>query len=397
MKRFLLLAWLLPTLIAAPALADDWQAILDRAKGQTVYFNAWGGDERTNGFIAWAGTQTEKLYGVKIEQVKLASTSDAVNRVIAEKQAGRTGGGSVDLVWINGPNFLSMKEKGLLHGPFVADLPNARFLDLSDGSGNTVDFTVPVEGYEAPWRLAKFVFNYDSARVKEPPRSMAALLVWAKTHPGRFTHPAVSNFMGATFLKQALLELAKDPAALQTPATDAGFEAAVAPLWAWYDALRPNLWHGGRDFPANDAAQRQLLNDGEIDFALSFDPASAAAAIEGGKLPATVRTYTLDAGTIGNVSFLAIPFNAAHQDGAKVVANFLLAPSTQAHMQDIRVLGSFSVLDFTRLDAQERKAFDSLPRPAALPSNAELGETQLEPHPSWMSRLTEAWARRYTR
>lgn len=397
MKRFPFLAWLLSILMAAPALADDWPAILDRARGQTVYFNAWGGDERTNAFIAWAGAQTEKLYGVKIEQVKLASTSDAVNRVIAEKQAGRTSGGSVDLIWINGPNFLAMKEKGLLHGPFVASLPNARFLDLAAGSGNTVDFTVPVEGYEAPWRLAKFVFTYDSARVKEPPRSMAALLDWAKAHPGRFTHPVVSNFMGATFLKQALVELVKTPAALQAPATDADFDATVAPLWAWYAALRPNLWRGGKDFPANEAAQQQLLNDGEIDFALSFDPASAAAAIESGKLPATVRTYALDAGTIGNVSFVAIPFNAAHRDGAKVVANFLLAPTTQAHMQDIRVLGSFSVLDFARLDADARKAFDSLPRPVALPSNAELGKTQLEPHPSWMSRLTDAWTKRYTR
>lgn len=397
MKRILLAMLLLLPLLPMSAQADDdWSAILARAKGQTVYFNAWGGDPRTNDFIAWVGTQTQKLYGVKVEQVKLASTSDAVNRVVAEKQAGRTSNGAVDLIWINGPNFLAMKEKGLLHGPFVAGLPNARYLDLSAGSGNTVDFTVPVEGYEVPWRLAKFVFTYDSARVKEPPRSMTAMLDWAKAHPGRLTHPVVSNFMGATFLKQALVELVKDPAALQAPATDASFEATVAPLWDWYDRLRPNLWHGGKDFPASSEAQDQLLSNGEIDISLSFDPASAAAGIASGKLPATVRTYALDAGTIGNVSFVAIPFNAAHTDGAKVVANFLLAPSTQAHMQDIRVLGSFSVLDFARLDSEARKAFDSLPHPPALPSNEALGKTLLEPHPSWMNRLSEAWAKRYT-
>jgi len=49
--RLALLAALSMTL-AAPALAD-WQDTLDGARGQTVYWNAWGGDGRTNAFIAW--------------------------------------------------------------------------------------------------------------------------------------------------------------------------------------------------------------------------------------------------------------------------------------------------------------------------------------------------------
>ena len=47
---------ILATLIATPA-AADWQATLDAARGQTVYWNAWGGDERTNAFISWVGDQ----------------------------------------------------------------------------------------------------------------------------------------------------------------------------------------------------------------------------------------------------------------------------------------------------------------------------------------------------
>jgi putative thiamine transport system substrate-binding protein len=138
-----------------------------------------------------------------------------------------------------------MKEKGLLLGPFVANLPNSTFLDLSAEAPASVDFTVPVEGMESPWRLAKFVFNYDSARVAEPPRSLKAFVDWAKAHPGRFTHPDPSNFMGATFLKQVLIELAPERAVLQQPVTDDAFSAATEPFWAWYDALRPNLWRGG--------------------------------------------------------------------------------------------------------------------------------------------------------
>ncbi len=67
------------------------------------------------------GEQTEQLYGVKVEQVKLTDTAEAVARVRAEKAAGKDKGGSVDLIWINGPNFAAMKAEGLLHGPFMAE------------------------------------------------------------------------------------------------------------------------------------------------------------------------------------------------------------------------------------------------------------------------------------
>ena len=94
---------------------------------------------------------------------------------------------------------------------------------------------------------------------------------------------------------------------------------------------------------------------------------------------------------------MAIPYNAAHQAGAEVVANFLLEPATQAHMQDIEVLGSFSVLDPARLDDAGKAGFAALPTASALPALADLGPVLLEPHASWMTRLTEEWAKRYTK
>ena len=379
---------------ATPALAD-WQDTLTAARGQTVYWNAWGGDQRTNDFIAWVGEQTQERYGVSVEQVKLSDTAEAISRVIAEKSAGKDTGGAVDLIWINGPNFLAMKDAGLLHGPFVSDLPNAQFVDLGAGSAASVDFTVPVEGMESPWRLAKFVFAHDSARVT-PPATMAGFVDWAAAHPGRMTHPHPSNFMGTTFLKQALIELAPDPAVLQAEVTDAAYGPASEALWQWYDALRPHMWREGTAFPENESVQAQMLNDAELDIAMFFDPAAPAALIEQGLLPDTARVFVPEGGTIGNISFVAIPYNAAHREGAMVVADFLLEPATQARMQDITVLGSFSVLDPARLDDAARANFAALPSAPALPTLDELGPTLLEPHPSWMTRLTEDWAARYT-
>ncbi|MBU2956089.1 ABC transporter substrate-binding protein [Paracoccus sp. 1_MG-2023] len=393
MQRRSFLAMALAVL-ATPALAD-WTETLQAARGQTVYWNAWGGDQRTNDFIRWVGQQTEERFGVSVVHVKLTDTAEAVTRVLSEKSAGRTDGGSVDLIWINGPNFAAMKDQDLLHGPFANDLPNARFLDLSEGAPAALDFTTPVEGMESAWRLSRFVFIHDSERVPEPPADMAGFVDWAAAHPGRMTHPDPSNFMGATFLKQALLELAPDRQALQAPVTDAAYAAQTAALWDWYDALRPNMWRGGDAFPENESVLQQLLADGEVDIAMSFDPAAAAAQVEQGLLPETARVFVPEGGTIGNVSFVAIPFNAANREGAEVVADFLLAPETQVHMQNIEVLGSFSVLDPERLDAEARARFEALPTAPALPDLQDLGPTLPEPDASWMTRLTEDWAERH--
>jgi putative thiamine transport system substrate-binding protein len=382
-----------------PAFAQDsqWSEVIARARGQTVNWNAWAGDEQANAFIAWVGNEVDRRYGVKINHVKLKDTGEAVTRVVAEKAAGRNAGGSVDLIWINGPNFLALKSANLLFGPFTQMLPNFRYVDTTTTRANIVDFTIPVAGFESPWRRAQIVFVYDSERVRETPKSMAGLLAWAKLHPGRITHPSVRNFLGATFMKQALHELAPDPAALQNPATDENFATVTAPLWAWYDALRPNLWRQGRQWPENGPAQRQLLGDGEIDMMVSFNPAEAPVAIRAGTLPGSVRTFVLANGTIGNTSFVAIPYNATNKEAAMVVANFLLEPATQAYAQDVAHLGSFTVLDLAKLTAVERKRFDDLPRSEALPTNAELGTVLSEPHPSWMTRIAAEWERRYTK
>ena len=381
---------------AVRAQGEPWNDIVARAKGQTAYFNAWAGDEKTNAFIAWAGDELKRRYDVSVQHVRLKDTAEAVQRVIAEKQAGRNQGGSVDLIWINGPNFLAMKEQKLLYGPFTQQLPNFALVDTARRS-NLIDFTVPVEGLESPWRVAQIVFVYDSARIKQVPRTIPAMLDWARKNAGRMTHPNVRNFLGATFLKQALVELTADAALLQQPATDANFAAASGPMWSWYEQLRPLLWRGGAQFPENGPAQRQLLNDGEIDLLISFNPAEAAVSSLAGSMPESVRTFVLERGTIGNTSFVAIPYNASHREAAMVLANFLLEPATQARAQDVRTMGNFSVLDLKRLAPADRIRFDELTPHPALPTNAELGTVLLEPHPSWMTRITAEWERRYSK
>ncbi|WP_420731124.1 ABC transporter substrate-binding protein [Hwanghaeella sp. 1Z406] len=395
LKKIMLAVGLLAAFqLIPPAQAQEWSQIEQKASGQTVYWNAWGGDEAINAYIRWVGERVAADYGVTVEHVKLADTADAVRKVVAEKSAGRNDGGSVDLIWINGENFKAMKDQALLHGPITDTLPNYALIDTKANPAVELDFTIPTEGLESPWGQAKLVFIYDNAIVQDPPKTMMALQAYALAHPGRVTYPAPPQFLGTTFLKQALYEVVETPDALLQPAGD-NFESVTAPLWAYLDKIHPALWREGRDYPDGDDALIRLLDEGAVDFALSFHPGRASSAITQGLLPDTARTFVLDGGTIGNTHYVAIPYNAAHKEGAMVLANFLLSPEAQAHKQDPDIWGDMTVLTMDKLAPEGRALFDALPRGIATLSPAELGPTLPEPHPSWMTRIENKWLERY--
>ena len=384
------------TLLPVSAHSTNFNATIEAARGQTVYFNAWGGDDKINDYIAWAGAELKARHDITLQHVKLADTGNAVSRILAEKAAGRTDGGSVDLLWVNGENFAAMKTNGLLQAEAWAEaLPSWRFTDAEALPAIRLDFAEPTEGRESPWGRAQLVFTHDSRTLPQPPRSADALAEFIRVNPGRFTYPQPPDFVGLSFLKQILLETATDTAPLYRPVGDAEFDTVTAPLWNWLDAATPNLWRGGKAYPFNYPTLRQLLGDGEIDIAIAFNPADASAAIARGELPDSVRSYIHDGGTLANVHFLAIPFNASAPEAARVVADFMLSPEAQLRKADSRVWGDPTVLAMHRLTPEDRAGFDALPRGVATLSEAELATTLAEPHPSWMKAIEDEWRRRF--
>ncbi|WP_421164680.1 ABC transporter substrate-binding protein [Aeromonas dhakensis] len=360
----------------------QWQQTLDEAKGQTVYFNAWGGSPEINAYLVWAGQELAREYQVKLVQVKVDDIAQSVSQLLANKQAGKRGGGPIDLLWVNGENFKALKEQGLLGAPFTHELPN---MALVDGTlPVSEDFTVPVEGLEAPWGIGQLNLMVNGEEVSPLPTSAAALLTWSKAHPGRFTYPKPPQFHGSSFLKQILLELTPDPAPLYREATESDFARITAPLWAWLDELHPTLWRKGKLFPTSAAETRQLLDDGELAMAISFNPQEAQSAVQNGTLPPNVVAVAMAKGALTNSHFLAIPFNANARAGAKVVANFLLSPAAQERKAEPAFWGDPSVLRADALPATQQQA------------PALRFKSVAEPHPSWQLRLEAAWAERYS-
>jgi putative thiamine transport system substrate-binding protein len=390
MKLSIIVGMLICFFTSVTQAADDWATLQQAAKGQTVYFNAWGGSEATNAYITWAASEVNKRYGLMVKQVKVTDTAEIVKRIQTEVAAGRTkDDGSVDLMWVNGENFKKLKQDKLLFGPWAEQLPNWQYVDQTKPV--RVDFSEPTEGLESPWGTAQLTFIADKAKTPVPPHSALELLTFAKANLGLVTYPKPPDFHGSTFLKQLLLELTPDPAVLQQPVSAVDFAKTTKPLWAYLDQLHPLLWRQGKAFPASVAEMHRMLGDGELKLSLTFNPNEAANLIATQQLPATAYSFGFTKGTIGNVHFLAIPINAHAKAGAQVFANFLLSPEAQARKADVAVWGDSSVLKDKRIPAALHIELVNK-APGML---VEKVPTLAEPHASWMGALETEWLKRY--
>ena len=45
----------------------NWGEVTEEARGQTVYWNAWGGSDTINSFIGWIGSRVSGEYDVSSE------------------------------------------------------------------------------------------------------------------------------------------------------------------------------------------------------------------------------------------------------------------------------------------------------------------------------------------
>ncbi|WP_282098178.1 ABC transporter substrate-binding protein [Pseudoalteromonas sp. MMG010] len=379
---------------------ERWQQIEHHARLQTVYFHAWGGDPQINSYIQWVAKQVNEKYQINLVHVKLADTSEAVSRVLAEKAADNNTQGSVDLIWINGANFATMSEHSLLLSQWANYLPNFKYTDPNNNPAVTYDFGIATNGMESPWGQSSLTFYYDSATIKTPPETLNALLKWSENNPGRFSYPKPSDYLGMSFLKYALTVLHQHSSdeiknQLNQVVNAKTKDKILAPLWQFLDTLHPTLWRKGSHFMQSSAQMRRLIDDTELSLAFTFSSAEIPAAVARYDLIPSIRSYAMADGSLSNTHFVAIPYNASHAPGAQVVANFLLSPAAQAYKQRPEVWGDKTVLIQHTLAPKQQALFTHHnTHPSALPIDA-IKRTLNEPHPSWVKAIQMGWQARY--
>lgn len=361
----------------------DWEAVLAAAKGQTVSWYGWGGDEARNNWINnTLAPHLKKQYDITLDLVGM-DINDILTKLSGEMQAGKEEG-TIDFIWINGENFYSTKQNGYLWGPFAGVLPNFKDFINAESAEVQYDFGFPTYGYECPYGKAQMQLWADTKKVSEAefPKTADDFLAFCKAHKGQVTYPEPGDFTGTAFMEtlianvigqEEFTKLAKMSAEEATPEA---VKAIVDPGLEYLRSLNPYLWKKGTAFPADSTLQDTMFADGEL--VLNMGYSAPESLVKNGTLPKSIRSFLLDGGTVGNSNFMAIAANAPHKAAALVAINEIVSPEMQ--LDAYRNLGTISVLDMDMISADAKAEFDDV----------ELGLTQIPVTELLAHRVPEA-------
>ena len=364
----------------------SWEEILEAAKGTTVTFYGWGGDENRNNWLnTTVADYVKENYDVTLEVVGM-NIDDILTKLSGEKMAG-TKTGSIDMIWINGENFYSAKDNGLLYGPFTQQLPNMEnYIDLNDPE-TLNDFCMPIDGYEAPYAKAQMVMYADTAVVSELPASAEELLAFCQANPGKVTYPALPDFTGSAFVRNLIYEICGWKQ-FQTMAADYDtVKAAIEPALEYLRQLNPYLWNQGKTFPDSSTTVDAMFADGELIMNMSYGPFSVATGIAEGTYTETTQTFVFDKGTIGNTNYMAIASNSPNKAGAMVVINAIISGEIQ--LTQYAQLRELPVVATEKLNEAEKAAFDAVDLGQGVLSQAELLAHRLPEMPASLVPIIE--------
>ena len=367
----------------------SWDEILEAAKGTTVTFYGWGGDENRNN---WLGTTVadyvKENYDITLEVVGM-NIDDILTKLSGENMAGARQG-SIDMIWINGENFYSAKDNGLLYGPFTDKLPNMEaYIDLEDPE-TINDFCMPIEGYEAPYAKAQMVLYADTAVVFDLPASAVELLAFCQANPGKVTYPALPDFTGSAFVRNLIYEICGWEQFQTMEADYDTVKAAIEPALDYLRSLNPYLWNEGKTFPDSSNSVDAMFADGELVMGMSYSPFIVATNIDNGTYTETTQTFVFDKGTIGNTNYMAIAANSPNKAGAMVVINAIISGEIQ--LTQYAQLRELPVVDASKLSAEEAAAFDAVDLGKGVLSQADLLAHRLPEMPaSLVPIIEEIW------
>jgi len=364
----------------------SWDEIKQEATGTTVNFMMWQGSPIINDYINnYVKPTLKKKHDITLN-ISSGQGPEIVQLMMGEKQAGSEEG-QVDMIWINGETFFQLRKIDALWGPFTEKLPNAKYIDFKDPFIG-IDFQQEINGMECPWGISQFAFVYDSTKTPTPPKTLAELETFVKTHPGTFT---ISNdFSGMTLLKCFMAELSGSPDGLDGEFDQQKYDTLSAQLWDYINRNREYFWKEGQTFPKEHSKMDQMFSSGEILLSYGFSEGGIEDKVLQGLFPKSTKGYAWENGTVLNSNYLGITYNATNKAGAMQVINFLISPEAQLKRAEPSGMNANPVLDISKLPEEYKTQFEKITARQYGPSLDELSENAIkEPAPEYMLNIYE--------
>jgi putative spermidine/putrescine transport system substrate-binding protein len=326
---------------------------LTSAKGKTVTFYGWGGDPAVNKWIDGVlGKSLKEKYDITLKRVPM-NVDEILNKLSNEKQADSKSG-DIDVVWINGENFLTAKNNQLLYGPITDKIENySKYINSEDFESN-YDFGNKIDGFEVPYGKAQLVFIGDTAKVKTLPTSTEQLLALAKENKGKLTYPAPPDFVGSAFVRNIIYDIVGYEAINNAKNDKEEIYNVIKPALDYLNELEKYLWQEGKTYPKDNAALDKMYTDGQALITMNYTPMYAAQKIASKEFPETSQTFVFDKGNVGNTHYVAVPFNAPNKDAALVLINHIISAEMQITKYDMKNWGDLPVFDVNKLSSEEK-------------------------------------------
>lgn len=345
----------------------SWNDVEEEARKEgEVQFYYWGGSDELNIWIDSVVSPAMSDLGVKLIPNRITGTKDAVDLVLAEAGAGRgIGEGSVDAIWLNGENFLTLSRQNVLFGPFAKVVPNATNFEWDPmdqrAQLNLRDFGVETGSQEIPWSGEQYVCAVNRALIApgDTPKTFGELRTYLEAHPGKFTYVKPPNYVGNTFVQEVLYSFNPDgtgAAPFQKSLDDLGvaqLARLTAPGFEYLRSLEPLLLGasaGSVRYPEDAAASKGLFANGETHIHCEFGQFAVATNLANGSYPEQTEEIVFPVGNmIKNKNYLAIVANSPNPAAALVFANYMA--SVDAQVSKLEMIGYPPGIDSWKLSA----------------------------------------------
>ena len=237
------------------------------------------------------------------------------------------------------------------------------------------------------------------ARAATPPRSVAELLAWAKRNPGPPHAPERAQLPRLDVPEAGALRARARPGGAAA-AGDRRELRRGRPRRCGRGTTRcgPQLWRRGAQFPENGPAQRQL-HERRRDRHDDLVQSGRGRGVDQRGPAAGHRCARSCSRAARSATRASSRFRTTRRT-RKARWSSPISCSSRRRRRMRRTSGRWATSRCSTSPSCRRRsasASTTCRSHPALPTNAELGTTLLEPHPSWMTRITAEWERRYTK
>lgn len=368
--------------------AKEWGWVLDSAEGTTLTLYHNLDDEYK---LEWLDKELKDALKAKhnitlvIEKKPLP---ELIEKLVEQKRM-EVDEGSMDLIVAEGVELQAFLEKELVYEPFLDRVPNYHInvnpedYEYLYAEGQKLNFSA------LPIFRNQLALVYDEDELDEPPATLAEMLDLLTAAPGAFTFPMPDDLAGRQFMETYFASLTDYEELYALEPRRETVEPFVMPALEKLKVLKNALYKKGEIYPADEEQLDQLFHEREIGFSLTTNPFKSSRMAKLETYPYGARAFVPEGGTVGDTTYMVIPYNSLNKSGGMVAANLILTTELQLPKYKEMKAPDLPVIDTERMSKEDARPITRVTVKRADLDQQELLSRRIPDMPEQLSTVLE--------